>query len=281
MAAADGPRGTGSGEELRDLLSQLSRRFLAENMRNVAAHNEVRQLVVQGVLDQSAVDRAYVEYARQQGARFFRRAADSTIRYYGELAALGTEWSKGFYEQLLHGLSAPPPEPPRPVYVELSARAGEWADTRFELTNEQDAAVSTTLVVAPFRGPAGEVFRPVVVIEPASLILAPGAVAAVSLRVLLEPQLFRAGRIYTSTVEVDGHPGLSLILSAWALPPESPRHESAPPGPPSATGPFADTEGGEEPAGPPPAPVSGEGTPRSRARRARGNPAPGGSTDRS
>ena len=289
MAAAEVPRGSGSGEDLRELLSQLSRQFLAENMRNVAAHNEVRQLVSQGVLDQSTVDRAYVEYARHEGERYFRRAADSTIRYYGELAALGTEWSKGFYDRLLDGLATPSTEPPRPVHVELSATAGAWAGTRFELTNEQDVAVSTTFVVAPFRGPAGEVFRPVVVIEPASLILAPGAVAAVSLRVLMDPQLFQVGRIYTSTVEVDGHPGLSLILSAWALAPQpepgpTPGPEPAPAEPPVTETPghaSAEAEGDAPGAGPPDGSVSGEAPSRSRARPPRGTPAPGGSTGRS
>ncbi len=239
-------------EDLRELITRLSRQLLEEYIRNVASHNEVRQLVTAGILDQRTVDKAYLDYMRTEGERYRRRAAEESIRYYGELVRLGTDWSKGFYDRLMRGLREPATASaaPQPYHVELSAPVGEWAGTSFEVSNDSAAPTRVTFVTAPFRGPADEVFRPIMKIEPESFVLAPAAVERVSLRVLLQAELFQTGRIYTSTVEVDGRPGLALVLSAWALARQAPDVRFTPAetgGPDQAAAESGPTEPGQAP----------------------------------
>lgn len=212
---------TGTESDLRELVTRLSRQVIEDHLRNLRSHNEVRQLVARGLVDQRVVDEAYWAYAREEGERYRRRIADLSVRYYGELLELGNEWSERFYARLLGAVhpNGDGAAPPVPVPVELTGAIGGYAETRFQLSNDRDVPVGIGFLVGPFQGPGGEPFRPIVTLHPPTLDLPPGGTGSVTLRVLLEPGLFEVGRIYTSTVEVVGHPGVALALSVWATSP--------------------------------------------------------------
>jgi hypothetical protein len=206
-------------EDVRRLIQELTRGILQGQLSNLRHYAELRTLVETGAVDQRTVSEAFRAYVREVSPDYGQRLNNLSVRYYADLLALGNEFSSRFYERVLGGVGgtrAPNGAKPPPVPMELSGPVGGHAEGRFELVNERADAVDVSYLVSPLRGPDGSVFRPIVSFTPTQAKALPSEVLSVTIRVVLEPDMFVPHRIYTGTVEIAGFPDTVLALSVWA-----------------------------------------------------------------
>lgn len=232
-------------DALRRLIQGLSRGVLEGHVKNLRDHNGLRQLVASGAIDQREVNEAYRSYAREVSGEYGRRITDLSVRYYAELLELSNEYSRQFYDRVTNGAAATPVAaraPLAPLPLEMYGHLGGRAVATFELSNEQPATAAVSFLVSPLRGPGADVFRPIVMIEPAQFQLSSGAVETVTISIALEPAMFAVGHVYSGTVEVLGFPEVSLTLTVWAADPPvaaaaapPPASSGAPPPAPTAS----------------------------------------------
>lgn len=271
----------GDDRDLRRAVQQLANDTLQDTLANVRHHSEVRRLVARGDLTDHDLAAAYSDYAQHSGPEYRRSVADLTVRYYAALAELANDYSRRFYEQVVAGLAPPPTDdrvewsvrseppggetagsrpstPPAPrIPMELHAAPGHVATRSFSLDNRRDEAVTVSFEVSSWRGSDGRVFDNPVVVVPEWVQLPANGRADVTVSVRLRPELYAPDHLYTATVAVRGHDGLTLLLNAWV----EPATDEAPSQPPTdeppsahATAPAAASEADPAPAGLPVAP---------------------------
>lgn len=267
--------------DLRRAVQQLANDTLQDTLANVRHHSEVRRLVARGDLSDQELAVAYSDYVQQSGPEYRRTVADLTVRYYAALADLANDYSRRFYEQVVSGLAPPtddrvpwsvrpeapngeaagsrsPTTPAARVPMELHAAAGHVATGAFSLDNRRDEAVTVSFEVSSWRGSDGRVFDNPVVLVPEWVQLPANGRADVTVSVRLRPELYAPDHLYTATVAVRGHDGLTVLLNAWVEPviDVEPVTDEAPLAPvideassPDATGPVAAPDTEPPPAG--------------------------------
>ena len=225
------------GAGIKDLVEALSGEALRDFLRNLRHHTELQRRILRGELDQTAVNRAYLEYARRESSGYRREVSELTVRYYRDLADVGTRFSKQFYDEMLTPAAVPPSVPSngkaddasvQRVPIELHGEPGREVVARFGLENTDPTPAEVRFEVGPCFGPDGETFTAPLSLHPALLTIPPNDKAEVTIRLAMLGSIFIPGHLYRTAVRVSGHKDLELDVVIWAedpipvLPTENP-----------------------------------------------------------
>ncbi len=172
-----------------------------------------------------------------------RRLADLNVRYYEELLkgtqSLTDQWLdaverampsrpgesdgrhryRGPYERSGRHEHHEPPvrtEERRRVPMSLHAATGEVARGSLSLQNKTRTETEVSFLVSDFTSSDGESIRPVITVLPERFWLGPLEERVVVLEVVLDPDLFRPGKLFRGAVAVRGYDDLELDLTVWA-----------------------------------------------------------------
>ena len=213
------------GSGIKDLVEALSGEALRDFLRNLRHHTELQRRILRGELDQAVVNRAYLEYARRESTGYRREVAELTVRYYRDLADVGTRFSKQFYDEMLTPDVVPvsipsngkaPDGSVQRVPIELHGEPGREVVARFGLENTDPTPAEVRFEVGPCFGPDGETFTAPLSLHPALLTIPPNDKAEVTIRLAMLGSVFVPGHLYRTTVRVSGHKDLELDLVIWA-----------------------------------------------------------------
>lgn len=218
------------GQWIRNLAS----RSITESQRAAGRYTEWTQRLQRGELFDEASRGDYLRFVTEETSRYARDLMTLGLTYYTDVLKLGSTYSEHFFEQMLRDASEREAEvsldatqasaaPPQRVVLDVHAPIGEEAVRSFVLENKNTTAKEISFLVSDFIGPAGTApFRLNLNIQPSRFVLSPGEERAITLRLLLSPELFEPGHRYTATVLVRGYGELELDLQVRADAPEKP-----------------------------------------------------------
>jgi hypothetical protein len=209
---------------LRSVIDALIGEALKDVLRNLRDQTDLQRRIVRGELDRSAVNRAYIAYARREGSKYRRKVAELTATYYADLIEVGNRYSAEFYEEVL-----PRGDPPAPtvevstgggsasrVPMELHGEPGKEVVARFALENTDPEPVEVAFEVGVCHGPEGEEFTAPLSVHPARVTVPAGGQEEITIRVAMLPSVFAPGQLYRTVVRVAGYRQLELDLVIWA-----------------------------------------------------------------
>ena len=223
MAAAAADTGP-EPSRLRGVVDALIGEALKDVLRNLRDHTELQRRIVRGDLDRSAVNRAYVSYARREGGDYRKRVSELTAAYYADLAEVGNRYSADFYEEVLGNGSLTPTaeaittsgESATRVPMELHGAPGKEVIARFSLENTDPDPVAAVFEVGVCHGPDGEEFTAPLSVHPARVTVPAGGREEITIRLAMLPSVFAPGQLYRTVVRVAGYRQLELDLVIWA-----------------------------------------------------------------
>jgi hypothetical protein len=193
------------------LVEELTARSVADQANVTRRYRAMLDRVAAGELDPIRMRVEYDRLVNEQGQRFAQDLTALGVNYYRAILDLNRAYVERLLDHLDDGPDVSPggehsrqPEPTPCETVELVGRPGETVTTSFVVENPEPLPARVTFFLSDVISEHDEVIRGCVEIDPPVLDLDGRDERRVTLRVMLDPERFAAGRRYRTQVLVRG-----------------------------------------------------------------------------
>jgi hypothetical protein len=203
----------GRPEEIGERIQDLAVRFGAEIMRSLQRYSELLQRFASGELDEIAAREAYLQFVRDESARYFRSVAEVGTGYYNGILELTSIYNPPFFEQAFRPAHKQASSRPPRGTIELSGLPGDEAVATFRVDNASNDREEISFVVSEFTAPPGVApFRPPLRLLPPRFILEPSHSQLVTVCLPLVPGLFIPEQRYNALLTIRGREVFDMTI---------------------------------------------------------------------
>jgi hypothetical protein len=203
-------------------LADLTRSAVETQIRLNREYVDLARTVLSSDADRLEIGRAYLESVRRETENYWRELAGIGTDCAADVLALGSRASRAVLRDVSstvrakkHSTATSTTQPSAPadsasaddrrlLDVGMNGQLGSTATATVTVANRHDRARRIVLKPGPLHDPDGNAVSAPVQAKPASVTVQPQAEKAVTLSVLLDPEVFTVGSSYTGTVEVSG-----------------------------------------------------------------------------
>ncbi len=191
---------------------------LEQTKRAQSRYQQLLEKVANGEITPATIQEYSARFATDSGALLSRDSAELNTRFFEGLLRLNQQFTESLFDQLNNG-SGQPDDPMESLYLDFVGSPGATVSASLIVENTRAESADVCCRISEFRDAdrKGSPFRAPLEVTPTDFRLRPGETRDVSLRLVLEPEVFVPGWNYSGTLLINKNgQGIVVALAARA-----------------------------------------------------------------